>query len=451
MYLLYTLPQPRRCSSALAPYFAYQARAVPEVRREPAAAARLPARVVQRRRRRVDLDPRGLGRRGAHRAARSPADLKARYPRLRLFVSTTTMAGQQVARGRSRRPTPSSTSRSTSASSSAARCGSCSPRLFVMMETEIWPNLLRECRRAGVQTVIVNGRISTRSYPRYRLRPAVLPPRAGRHRPLLHAVEESAAGSIDLGADPARVRVTGSLKFDSLPAAPAAPERGGPRVLRFFRVPAGRPVIVAGSTMRGEELIVLRAFERAARERRAAAAGPRAAPPRAVRRGRAAGARGRVSRRRGARQLDDRRGAAGRRRRARHDRRAGAALPHGDGRVRRRQPRADGRAQHPRAGGLRQADRLRPAHAELPRDRRDVPRPRGAAVQVRDERELEEALRDLLSRRRRGASALGAAARALVDANHGARERTLAAIARAAAGRGDGRSVRPFRAGEVGR
>ena len=43
------------------------------------------------------------------------------------------------------------------------------PRLFIMMETEIWPNLLRACRRAGVKTVLVNGRISSRSYPRYRL------------------------------------------------------------------------------------------------------------------------------------------------------------------------------------------------------------------------------------------------------------------------------------------
>src|SRR5256885_145916 len=43
------------------------------------------------------------------------------------------------------------------------------PRMFIMMETEIWPNLLRACHRAGVKTVLVNGRISSRSYPRYRL------------------------------------------------------------------------------------------------------------------------------------------------------------------------------------------------------------------------------------------------------------------------------------------
>ena len=94
------------------------------------------------------------------------ADLKARYPRLRLFLSTTTIAGQQVAR------------RSLSNVDAVfyfpfdwafivrRTLKLVKPRLFVMMETEIWPNLLRECRRSGVKTVLINGRISSRSYPR---------------------------------------------------------------------------------------------------------------------------------------------------------------------------------------------------------------------------------------------------------------------------------------------
>jgi 3-deoxy-D-manno-octulosonic-acid transferase len=54
--------------------------------------------------------------------------------------------------------------------------------------------------------------------------------------------------------------VTGSLKFDSLESPAAASGRGAGRVLRFFRVPASRPVIVAGSTLKGEERAVLAAF-----------------------------------------------------------------------------------------------------------------------------------------------------------------------------------------------
>src|SRR4051794_31775960 len=83
-------------------------------------------------------------------------DLKARYPRLRLFLSTTTIAGQQVAR------------RSLSDVDAVfyfpfdwtfvvrRTLRLVRPRLFVMMETEIWPNLLRECRRRGVGTVMIN-------------------------------------------------------------------------------------------------------------------------------------------------------------------------------------------------------------------------------------------------------------------------------------------------------
>src|SRR5437773_677786 len=191
------------------------------------------------------------------------ADLKARYPRLRLFLSTTTIAGQQVAR-RSLQHVDAVfyfpfdwtfTSRRT--------LNLVNPRLFIMMETEIWPNLLRLCRKRGVKTVMINGRISLRSYPRYRM-----------IRPFFRRVlddvdrfcmqsEESARRLIDLGANPARVTVTGSLKFDSL-EEPAATGHGRPRerVLRFFRISPHRPVIVAGSTIRGEETAVLQAFTR---------------------------------------------------------------------------------------------------------------------------------------------------------------------------------------------
>ena len=113
------------------------------------------------------------------------------------------------------------------------------PRLFIMMETEIWPNLLRECRQRGVKTVMINGRISSRSYPRYRLvRPFFRRVLADVDRFCMQS-EESARRLVDLGADPARVTVTGSLKFDSLEIAGAA-AHGKPRerVLRFFRLVA---------------------------------------------------------------------------------------------------------------------------------------------------------------------------------------------------------------------
>jgi 3-deoxy-D-manno-octulosonic-acid transferase len=75
--------------------------------------------------------------------------------------------------------------------------------------------------------------------------------------------EESARRFIDLGANPGRVTVTGSLKFDSLDFwPPIVQSRPRDRVLRYFRISQSRPVIVAGSTMRGEEAAVLTAFRR---------------------------------------------------------------------------------------------------------------------------------------------------------------------------------------------
>ena len=96
------------------------------------------------------------------------AELKTRYPRLRLFLSTTTMAGQQVARNIQQLDGvfyfPFDWVFIIRRTLRIVR-----PRMFVMMETEIWPNLLRLTHERGVKTMLINGRISSRSYPRYRL------------------------------------------------------------------------------------------------------------------------------------------------------------------------------------------------------------------------------------------------------------------------------------------
>src|ERR1700733_11014415 len=196
------------------------------------------------------------------------ADLKARYPRLRLFLSTTTMAGQQVARRSLQHVDEVFYFPFDWAFIVRRTLDIVKPRLFIMMETEIWPNLLRLCGARGVKSIVINGRISSRSYPRYRLiRPFFRRVLADVDRFCMQS-EESACRLIDLGADPARVTVTGSLKFDSLdvpaPGTVTGLSHGKPRdrLLRFFRISRNRTVIVAGSTMRGEEAAVLKAFER---------------------------------------------------------------------------------------------------------------------------------------------------------------------------------------------
>jgi 3-deoxy-D-manno-octulosonic-acid transferase len=190
------------------------------------------------------------------------ADLKRRYPQLRIFLSTTTLAGQQVARRNVQDVDAVFYFPFDLAFIVRRTLRLVKPRVFIMMETEIWPNLLRACKALGVATVMVNGRISSRSYPRYRLvRPLMRKVLADVDRFCMQS-EESARRIIDIGADPANVTVTGSLKFDSLdvPGATGIEGRGQNRVLRYFRMTSGRPVIVAGSTMRDEEAYMLQAF-----------------------------------------------------------------------------------------------------------------------------------------------------------------------------------------------
>jgi 3-deoxy-D-manno-octulosonic-acid transferase len=190
--------------------------------------------------------------------------LRERYPRLRIYLSTTTMTGQQIARNSLQFVDgvfyfPFDLGFVVNRTLRLVK-----PRLFIMMETEIWPNLLRACTRTGVRTMLVNGRISSRSYPRYRLaRPFF-------RRVLTHVdrfcmqSDESARRIIAMGAEPDKVIVTGSLKFDSLevPGASTAADRGRNRVLRYFRISPSRPVLIAASTLKGEEEPIFEAFQR---------------------------------------------------------------------------------------------------------------------------------------------------------------------------------------------
>ena len=290
---------------------------------------------------------------------------------------------------------------------------------------------------------MINGRISSRSYPRYRLiRPFFRRVLADVDRFCMQS-DESARRLVELGADPSRVTVTGSLKFDSLDApTPMAHSKPRERVLRFFRLPAAKVVVVAGSTVRGEEAAVLRAFARVKTVQPGAIAilAPRQ-PERFGEVERLARDAGFVTVRRSELPIDA-------------EPRADVVVLDTLGElaqlyqiatvgVRRRQPRRSRRTQYSRARDFRQADCVRSAHAELQGDCGDVRvERRGGAGAVRPE--LESALLTLVTDAVRRAR-LGAAARALVEANRGAKDKTLAAIADLLPPGPAGGVVRPFR------
>jgi 3-deoxy-D-manno-octulosonic-acid transferase len=370
------------------------------------------------------------------------ADLKERYPRLRLYLSTTTIAGQQVARRSLQHVDavfyfPFDWAFIVKRTLSIVR-----PRVFVMMETEIWPNLLRLCRARGIKTVLINGRISSRSFPRYRMiRPFFRRVLADVDRFCMQS-DESARRIVELGADQSKVTVTGSLKFDSL-EMPAVVSHGRPRerVLRFFRLSPNRVVLVAGSTVRGEEPAVLKAFSRlkGASPSALAILAPRQ-PERFGEVERLARDSGFVTARRSDLPIDT-------------EPRAdvivldtigelaqlyqvatvvfvgGSLVDHGGHNI--LEPAVFGK---PILFGPHMQNFKEIVDAFVGND---------AAVQVGSERDLEQAIVSLATDPVRRAK-LGAAARALVEANRGAKDKTLAVIADLLPPSGSG-VVRPFR------
>jgi len=134
-----------------------------------------------------------------------------------------------------------------------------SPRLLVLMETELWPNMLREADRRGVPTLLVNARLSERSASGYAKLGALSRSMLGQLRFIACQYPDHAARFLALGAPPDRIGVLGSVKFDV-----RLPEDHEPRVrdLRERWDVGDRPVWIAGSTHPGEEEIVLAAHGR---------------------------------------------------------------------------------------------------------------------------------------------------------------------------------------------
>jgi 3-deoxy-D-manno-octulosonic-acid transferase len=183
--------------------------------------------------------------------------LQSQFPRKRIVVSTTTATGQKLARTRFGEHNvfyfPLDFAFAIRPYVKALK-----PELVVIAETEFWPNFLRLANAKGAKLAIVNARISDRSLRGY-LRFGGLLSGVLANVDLFLAQTESDADRLrEIGALPDRVRTSGNLKFD----APLPQEAEIVTQLRkAIRQASAGPVIVCGSTMEGEERLLLRAFQ----------------------------------------------------------------------------------------------------------------------------------------------------------------------------------------------
>jgi 3-deoxy-D-manno-octulosonic-acid transferase len=191
--------------------------------------------------------------------------LEARLPNLKIVVSTTTSTGM----GELRKRLPSHIEKiyypidRKKYVSRALRV--VSPEAVVLVEAEIWPNFLWTARSRGIPTFLVNARMSDRSFRGYR-----------RFGFLFRQIFRSFAGvgvqnesdrerMIKIGARPEAVRVVGNLKFDGAVLL-ERPPLDVSTFLAQLGVQAGDPIIVAGSTHPGEEAILGRVFQKLRRD-----------------------------------------------------------------------------------------------------------------------------------------------------------------------------------------
>lgn len=182
------------------------------------------------------------------------------YPDGAILLSTTTSAGEYFARASLGSlvdgiiPFPFDLPWSVSRALSRLR-----PDLFILVETDFWPNLLAGLARRAVPCLLVNGRISAQSFSRYARLSWFFTPLFRSFRFLAMQTDQDAEAMVRLGVSQERLMVLGNLKYEA-----ALPDRAGRRRLgrAELGIPAQAMVWVAGSTHPGEEEVVLAVFQR---------------------------------------------------------------------------------------------------------------------------------------------------------------------------------------------
>ncbi|MHB8475004.1 MAG: lipid IV(A) 3-deoxy-D-manno-octulosonic acid transferase [Steroidobacteraceae bacterium] len=132
------------------------------------------------------------------------------------------------------------------------------PRLAILMETELWPNLFRQCERRRVPLVLASARLSAKSVARYRRFGGLFRGIFSASSLIAAQTREDADRFLAIGAPSARIHVVGNIKFDVQVSEDVMARAGALRAA----LGGGRPVWIAGSTHAGEEEQVLAAHRR---------------------------------------------------------------------------------------------------------------------------------------------------------------------------------------------
>ncbi|MCX5657542.1 MAG: 3-deoxy-D-manno-octulosonic acid transferase [Candidatus Omnitrophica bacterium] len=139
------------------------------------------------------------------------------------------------------------------------------PKLLIILETELWPNFILQCKKEGIPVVLVNARISDASYGRYKLAKPLLSPILRKVDLTLAQTGDDARRMISLGMSRDKVKVTGNMKFDNIDCSDKSTDYND-KLRLLLGLSKQNKLLVAGSTHRGEEEIILGAYRELLKE-----------------------------------------------------------------------------------------------------------------------------------------------------------------------------------------
>ncbi len=182
---------------------------------------------------------------------------RAQHPDIKIAFSTNTMTGQEVARKEGSELIDLLFYYPFDYSWVIKRVlNQLKPKAFILVEKELWPNTMRLTKERAIPSIVVNGTISDKSFKNYKKVPFIFKDTFANIRAYCAQTEDDRRKAQTLGA-PA-VILTGNLKFDSTP--PKLPESDKEALAKKLFIKINDDMIVAGSTHRGEEEIILRSF-----------------------------------------------------------------------------------------------------------------------------------------------------------------------------------------------
>lgn len=186
--------------------------------------------------------------------------LKEEYPRYQILLSTVTETGQEMAKKNLPQIDAHLFFPLDFSFAISKILDVITPKVFVLAETEIWPNFLHHLNKHNVPVLLVNGRISEKSFKHYQMAKSFMRKVLSNINQFSMQTKLDAERIIAMGAFPETVKVNGNLKFDQHHSTLSAEERKS--LVKELKIPANAHLLVVGSTHPGEEEIILDVFKK---------------------------------------------------------------------------------------------------------------------------------------------------------------------------------------------